>query len=149
MGESETKKNVQNAKKIIGLVATSSSISREGCRFGRNVLPAEVILEKSKCSEIEFVKALALVKQSYKSAYDRLKIPRCWDGASHRFFPEAYKENDRILCRVKCDDLMASQFYDLPSEDDRKWKNNAVVYVPSTHPQTIQCLKENKLEWIE
>lgn len=138
-------RDIKNATTIVNIVANSSNKSREGTKFSRTILPAKIVFDKLNCSEIEFVRALKIVKRQFKSVYERITIPKCWDGSSHRFFPEAYESEDKIFCTVNSDDLTANMFYELPSDQIRMWKVNDKVYVPLNHPETIKCLDSKKL----
>lgn len=140
----------KNTLRVVRAVMNKVNISREGTRFGTIALPASVIREELKISEIEFVRVLNRIKTNYADIYKNMKIPPQWDGASHRFFPESYPSEEKILCEVLTPDLSPSLFYDLPSDMARRvWNIGDRVYVPIDHPETIRSLKDKKLRVID
>jgi len=140
---------MQNIKKILGFVASASSTSREGVEYGKKNIPAAVILQQIGCDELTFVRALYQIKNEFKSTYKCLNIPKCWDGHSSLYFPDAYDTEERICCKVNSNDLIVNEFFELPDAKIRKWKIGDIVYVPMNHPKTIECLINKKLLIIE
>lgn len=146
MGIDVDKKINNTVTELLRLVNNITSSSREGRSYGNVRLPAEIIFDQmTSCTESEFVVALKIIKKRFRSFYNRIDIPKQWDGSSRDFYPEAFKDDNKVRCKVNSNDLTANMFFKLPNDEIRAWRFGDNVYVPSDHEKTIECLANKKL----
>lgn len=99
------------------------------------------------CNEQTFVKALNFIRQRYPIKYDRLDIPKKWNGGSRIAIPEAYRSSDKMLCKVKTQ-CSPKDVYD-NVDQTRLWRPGDFVWVPRESEKVMTMIANDVLEIVD
>lgn len=141
----------QIALHIVRFVTNRVSSSNNQINRKRIKVHAAAVFDEisrdNQCNDQLFVQALNWIKENYPRKYTHIDIPKKWNGGSRIAIPEAYRDEDKMMCQVKTD-IQAAIIY--PAVDpERKWRSGDFVWVPKNSESVLILLADGCLEIID